>query len=78
MKVRLKRPVKLEGKLYTLGVHDIPDGVADHWFFKALVKSHDALVLEEPAPTPAPAVIEEPKPEAVEAESKEPAKKKKR
>lgn len=46
MKVHFKYPRSLNGQHYAPGIHEIPGHFSDHWFFKALVESKDAEVLE--------------------------------
>lgn len=55
MRGRFARPVRIGGKLYECGEHEIDAALADHWYFKALVKDGLAQVIEDPKPEPAPA-----------------------
>lgn len=48
MQVKLKCAVKLHGNLYAPGVHVIPDAALSHWFFLALQKDGNAIVLDGP------------------------------
>lgn len=65
MKVNLKRQVKLDGHVYRIGIQEIPDEVAGHWFFLALVSNGEALVMEAPKKASKAAAVE------VKAEPKE-------
>ena len=60
MRGRFTRPVRIGGKLYECGEHEIDAALAAHWYFKALVADGLAQVIEdkkpEPAPAPAPKV----------------------
>lgn len=60
MRGRFARPVRIGGKLCECGEHEIDAALADHWYFKALVKDGLAQVIEDPKPEPKP----EPQPEA--------------
>lgn len=69
MRVHLKRAACLGGYDYKQGHHEMPDSVASHWFFLALVASGSALITGAPASKPV-AVDEEklkadPEPEMV-------------
>ena len=55
MRGRFARPVRIGGKLYECGEHEIDAALAGHWYFKALVKDGLAQVIEDPKPEPAPA-----------------------
>ena len=68
MQVQFKRPVTIGKETYGKGVHNVPEAdVKDNWFFDALVKEGNAIVLRKDEEQPAP---------AVEAEAKKPAAKK--
>lgn len=46
MQIQFKRPVTIGKETYGKGVHNVPeDDVNDNWFFDALVKDGDAIVL---------------------------------
>lgn len=60
MRGRFARPVRIGGKLYECGEHEIDAALAGHWYFKALVKDGLAQVIEDLKPEPKP----EPQPEA--------------
>lgn len=68
------RPVRIGGKLYECGEHEIDAALADHWYLKALVKDGLAQIIEdpkpEPAPAPAPAVETKVEPEVTAATPK--------
>lgn len=57
-----KRPVRIGGKFYECGAHEIDTALVDHWYLKALVKDGLAQIIEDPKPEPKP----EPQPEAPE------------
>jgi len=67
MRVQLKHPRIFAQKIYPKGVHELPDGLASDWFFKAAVESKDVLILPDAAgEITAPAALEvAPVPEAV-------------
>lgn len=68
MQVQFKRPVTIGKETYGKGVHNIPGAdVEGNWFFDALVKDGDAVVLRKD---------EEQSASAVEADAKKPAAKK--
>ena len=68
MQVQFKRPVTIGKETYGKGVHNVPDAdVEGNWFFDALVKDGDAIVLRKDEEQSAP---------AAEAEVKKPAAKK--
>lgn len=50
-----KRPVRIGDKVLECGAHEIDAALAEHWYFKALVKDGLAQVIEDPKPEPAPA-----------------------
>ena len=50
-----KRPVRIGGKFYECGAHEIDTALVDHWYLKALVKDGLAQIVEDPKPEPAPA-----------------------
>lgn len=52
MKIQLKHPRSIDGKLFAPGVHDMPDALADHWFLKALMKDGDAVLIGAPPKLP--------------------------
>jgi hypothetical protein len=52
MKVHFKFSRGIDGKIYHKGAHDLDDKLADHWFFKALVKQGDVKVLGAEAAKP--------------------------
>ncbi len=61
MRIELKRAASLAGHDYQAGKHEVPDSVASHWFFLALVANGKAVVLEAakaaaPVVEPAPIV----------------------
>lgn len=47
MQVQINKPVTLGANTYGKGQHNIPDGDAAGWFFDALVKAGDIVVLRE-------------------------------
>lgn len=51
MQVQINKPVTIGGNTYGKGQHTIPAEDAKGWFFDALVKDGDAVILraEEPA-----------------------------
>ncbi|CAB4149643.1 hypothetical protein UFOVP558_15 [uncultured Caudovirales phage] len=49
MKVKLKMPRQLGGVDYKIGVHEMPDAVANDPYFLAQVSNGNALIVEEPA-----------------------------
>lgn len=49
MKVQFNRQVAFNNVVYAKGAHIVPDAIYDHWYFKALVKDGEAVVLEAPA-----------------------------
>lgn len=55
-----KRPVRIGGKFYECGAHDIDAALVDHWYLKALVADGLAQIIEDPKPESKP----EPQPEA--------------
>lgn len=59
MLVKFKRPVKIDSIHYKETVN-VPDEMADHWYFKALQKDGDVLIQGQPvvldAPTESPPV----------------------
>lgn len=68
MQVQFKRPVTIGRETYGKGVHNVPEAeVKDNWFFDALVKEGNAIVLRKDEEQPAT---------TVEAEAKKPAAKK--
>ena len=62
MRALIKRPVRIGGKLYECGEHEIDAALAGHWYFKALVADGLAQIIEDKKPEPKP----EPQPEAPE------------
>jgi hypothetical protein len=60
MQVQFNRPATISGVTYGKGQHAVPDEARGDWFFNALVKDGDAVVLraDYPAPAAAPAVVE--------------------
>jgi hypothetical protein len=48
MRILVKFPRFINGKLYSVGQHSLPDGLADHWFVRGLAKDGDIKFLEEP------------------------------
>lgn len=71
-----KRPVRIGGKFYECGAHDIDAALVDHWYLKALVKDGLAQIIDDkpelkPEPQPeAPKVAPEVKPAAQPAPAK--------
>lgn len=49
MKVNFKVPRSLDGVNYPKGIHTIPDSLASHWYFLAMVQNGNAVVLEAPS-----------------------------
>jgi hypothetical protein len=48
MQVQFKRPVTIGAITYGVGVHDVPKSdTNENWFFDALVKDGDAIVLRD-------------------------------
>ena len=46
MQVQFNRPVSINGNTYGKGQHDVPaQDTKDNWFFDALVKDGDAVLL---------------------------------
>ena len=68
MRALIKRPVRIGGKLFECGAHEIDAALAEHWYFKALVKDGLAQIIDdkpELKPEPeAPKVAPEVKPAA--------------
>ena len=58
MKVLFKYSRIIERKAYVKGEYELPDALADNWYFKALVKDGDVVII--PNAEPAPPVIQEP------------------
>ncbi len=72
MKVKLKRQVKFADKAYAIGIHEMPDALADNWYFKALVKDKHAEILgaeKAPEKSAAPVMPEPVKPESITDDS---------
>lgn len=59
MKLDIKRAVHLGGLDYKPGIHEVPDFVAENWFFKALLKAGEIILLHAIAPQPAEEVKQE-------------------
>lgn len=74
MQVQFNSPVTLGKNTYGKGQHTVPDeDVKDNWFFDALVKEGNAVVLrQDEAQTEAPADIPE-APADAEAQTEVPA-----
>ena len=54
MQVQFKRPVTIGRETYGKGVHNVPEAeVKDNWFFDALVKEGNAIVLRKDEEQPA-------------------------
>ena len=68
MRALIKRPVRIGGKLFECGEHEIDAALANHWYLKALVADGLAQIIDdkpEPKPEPeAPQVAPEVKPAA--------------
>lgn len=68
MRALIKRPVRIGDKTLECGAHTIDAALAEHWYFKALVKDGLAQIIDdkpEPKPEPeAPKVAPEVKPAA--------------
>lgn len=60
MRALIKRPVRIGGKLFECGEHEIDAALANHWYLKALVSDGLAQIIDDPKPEPKP----EPQPEA--------------
>lgn len=60
MQVQFNRPVTIGGVTYGKGQHAVPDEVKGDWFFEALVKDGNAVVLraDDPVESAAPAVAQ--------------------
>ncbi len=48
MKVHFKYPRVINAKVHLPGEHSLEDSLADHWYVKALIKSGDVSVMDEP------------------------------
>lgn len=46
MKVQFKMPRSLDGVNYSKGVHEVPDSLASHWYFLAMIQNGVAVILE--------------------------------
>lgn len=71
MKVQFHGPKTIDGKHFAKGVHEAPDALADHWFFKGLVAAKEVTVF----PAPPQELAEKPPEEAPVALDKKPSKK---
>ena len=49
MKVKFKQPRCIDGVDYYVGVCDVPDKIASHWYFLAAVANGVAVVVEAPS-----------------------------
>lgn len=49
MKVQVLRPVCFDKVDYPVGIHEMPDQLASHWYFLALVANGSAFIVEAPA-----------------------------
>ena len=61
MRAKFKHPRTIDGVHFKVGEHDIPEKFQKHWFFLALQRNHDVMVIEhkeEPKTLPP---LEEPK-----------------
>lgn len=75
MRAQFKRPVRIGGKLYECGEHEIDAALADHWYFKALVADGLAHIIDDkPEPKPEPQPQPETKDEIKPATQPAPAK----
>ena len=55
MRALIKRPVRIGGKLFECGEHEIDAALANHWYLKALVKDGLAQIIDDkPEPKPEP------------------------
>jgi hypothetical protein len=60
MKVQFNAPREIDGVNYSVGVHEVPDSLASHWYFMAIVankvavKVSDAAKVSEAKPTVRP------------------------
>ena len=54
MRGRFTRPVRIGGKLFECGEHEIDAALADHWYLKALVADGLAQIIDDPKPEPQP------------------------
>jgi hypothetical protein len=64
MKLKLAFPRLINGKMYASETFELPDEMKNHWYIQALVKSQEAVILEEPIamePAAAPAAVVVPK-----------------
>lgn len=83
MRVSFLQQVKIDGHVYSKGMHDLEDSVALHWFFKALLKDGSVKIVEEEKPVEAateaaPAEIKEEKALPIEESVKDQKKKKRK
>lgn len=46
MKVEFKRKLQLNNILYPIGLSDVPDEIASDWYFDAMVKEGDIVIIE--------------------------------
>lgn len=53
MRALIKRPVRIGDKVLECGEHEIDAALANHWYFKALVKDGLAQIIDDkPEPQP--------------------------
>ncbi len=71
MKIQLKRAARLHGSDRAKGIHEIPDACAEHWFFQALQKDGDLVILDAAPAAAEPAEIPAEEP-VIEAPAEEP------
>jgi len=73
MKVKFKRPIRIDGVSYQPGVSQVDDSLEKHWFFQSVLKDGHAEISEPPMvpeiKADEPEVIEE-KPKKQKKESK--------
>lgn len=48
MKVKFKSPMKIDGVMFPVGTHEVPDHFAGHWFLLAQKANKKLQVLGEP------------------------------
>ena len=54
MRGRFTRPVRIGGKLFECGEHEIDAALANHWYLKALVTDGLVQIIDDPKPEPKP------------------------
>lgn len=69
MKIRVVKPVMIDRTYFPVGVQEVPDALAKHWYFKGLVADKHIILIpnvkavvatKPPAPPKAPVKAEAP------------------